>query len=358
MAWPLATFPRAGGIRVEKDYQLQHICDGPPIVPRRNQYSDKIRGVALAEGLLLEGDARSNAGVSFSLASCDRWFETLLVGFSSRHDQGDWMEFCVRIDQDRYYGRSLKINDRLPTCKAGHVVVQVQGSAEGVWCNGGPLCRRSSIPINSRERSYRCRTCDFKICSGCYERKSQEVIVAYEHACEGDENVSIRVDGLGARVEYLVNDDVVHRSEMIPQFPLICKVVNIIRRTPKTEEWKMRLPVKELRWVGRVVAVLSIIHVGEDGAVTTSCSNMAGEDIARVENTVGETIADLRQSLKRQTDLINASQLCFVTEDGGRLADHEEWPPARPMEGKIAVYGNGLGALLGGDAGQTCLMAR
>lgn len=238
---------------------------------RPREFSSKARAVAVAEGSL-DGDATTqNAGVTFHLASSDRCFDQMVLGLTSSHNQSESVDFCVCLEQDRYYSTVISIKD---------------SGAE-----------------------------------------------AYSMTGEGDERVTIRLDGSCANVEFLVNDMVVHTSKKCVRFPLACKVVNIIRRniipnivTNLPQEWCMRLPVKHLQWTKAVFDVLTlrVVNIGDEGIVITSCINVAGEELVRIESVGGQSIANLKEALSRQIG--GDIRQIRLLDDGRLLTDSEEWP--------------------------------
>jgi len=154
-----------------------------------------------------------------------------------------------------------------------------------------------------------------------------------------------------------VNDELVYTSERVAQFPLACKVVNILKRNQRSgigvHDWKMQLPVKNVKWVGMVSMTLSIISIGRDGVILTSCINMAGEELARVESVVGETIADLKHTLRSRNGL-DVSQMCLISDDGQRLTDQQEWPIPTQGNETITLVIKVLGIAQGREAITSC----
>jgi hypothetical protein len=270
----LAAFPPRSEIEIASNNgQLLQTDEAP----RPPEFGTKIRAIAVAEGELSRDSlCLPMVGVTFALASPDRCFDRMLLGLTTLSQQGDrneGIDFCVCLEQDLYYSTVVTIKE--PGAEA-----------------------------------------------------------AVSRICDGDERVTIRLNGEIGQVQYLINDVLVHTSNKEVQFPLVCKVVNLLRRNlipthsySLPSEWRMRLPVKKLEWTNSIVnaLVLRVQHIGEDGAVSTAFINMAGEEVARSESVVGQTVADLKETLLGQI-AGDISLLRLINEDGRHLLDTEEWP--------------------------------
>lgn len=133
--------------------------------------------------------------------------------------------------------------------------------------------------------------------------------------CTGNETVTIRLDGLGEYIEFLVNEELLYTSARKAILPLACKVVN---NTCVENLW---LPARNLFWSKSSftkVLTLRVVDVREHGVATISCTNLAGEELARIDAMAGHSVAYLKEVLGNHTG-VHARQVRLVSD--GKLLD-------------------------------------
>lgn len=268
--WPPVTFSQTSGIEVARSGQLQ--CDCTHVIEWNRQIgAPSCNVVATAERSILPGEA-ALTGVSFVLTSPSSGFCQLQLGLSNTPDGNKSIEFGVSVEVDRCGLTTLKMNE-----------------------------------FNAQ---------------------------ACELSCEGDERVTIRLDGAAAHVEYLINDVLVYTSKSTARFPLFCKAINIIRNNihPKQHvlsghKWFMRLPAKHLQWSKAMfkIVMLRVVSCEQPDQVTTACVSMSGDELTRLEMAAGRTIEDLKGMLTREIQM-DAGELRLLNEDGKLLASTDVWP--------------------------------
>lgn len=268
--WPPVIFAQPAGIEAARSGQLQ--CDCTHVIEWNRQIgAPSYNVVATADQSILQGDA-ALTGISFVLASPGSGFCQLQLGLSNTPDGNESIEFGVSVAVDRCGLTTLKI------CE----------------CN----------------------------------------VQACELSCEGDERVTIRLDGAANHAEYLINDVLVYSSKSTARFPLFCKAINTTRNNihPKHhmlsgQRWFMRLPAKHLQWSKALfkVVMLRVVSCGQPDQVTTACINMSGDELTRLEMAAGRSIEDLKGMLMRQIQM-DAGELRLLNEDGKLLASTDVWP--------------------------------
>jgi len=268
----LVSFEADASIEVASNGQLCQTC-APPEPTARNM-SNKARAVAFANAPLGVHVEVPYGGIEFDLDSCDRCFERVLLGLSTKCDTtDDSVDFAVMLERDRYY------------------------------------CLRLKMLANGSE--------------------------SFSMPCEEVEHLTVRLDITSDHVEYLVNGRLVYTSPAVAKVPVFCKVVNIITRNlhayPRTnqpQQWFMRLPIKNLQWASAVVKVLTLQVTnlgGDDTLVETTCFNLAGDDLARVVTVPGQSIAEVKAVLA--TELAGDLSLSrLLSADGKVLMDSDTWP--------------------------------
>mmetsp|Transcript_90884 Transcript_90884/g.166824 ORF Transcript_90884/g.166824 Transcript_90884/m.166824 type:complete len:274 (+) Transcript_90884:123-944(+) len=222
---------------------------------------------AVAESSIDAEEDASFTGITFDLASCGSGFSQMVLGLTNSNDGSESVDFGVKVHVNELFLTTISMTE--------------------------------------------------------YGRKT------YTLSCEGDENVTIRLDGAGEYVQFLVNDGLVYTSSRPAKFPLLCKAVNIIKGNipPKfhlrpQDKWPMRLPIKNLQWSKAVfkVVTLRVDDYGMDGNMTTACMNLAGDELARLETPASVCISDFKELLARQITC-NPEQLRLLHEDGKLAAD-------------------------------------
>jgi len=244
-------------------------------IGKKRYRSTNCNATAFAAGSI-ESDA-PYTGVKFDLASCSSGFSQMLLGLShspvsgsSSRDVTGSVDFGVRLDGDELFLNTLQVEE-------------------------------------------------FGKKTGCI-------------SCEGNESITIRLDAEGAHVEFLVNNELVYVSKRPPRFPLGFKAVSKVTRNINVRTYLglghfcMRLPVKDLMWSKAVFKVLTlhVVDVGNDGLVHTTCTNLAGDELARMETQVGRSIADFKEALVQQIQS-SFNELILVSGDGNVILDTDSW---------------------------------
>lgn len=272
--WPPVTFESTADIMVNSNGQLQSMHSGI------EEWQQKYRGkesncnvFAVADGIINGNGDEHHTGLTFDLTSCASGFSKMSVGLARKQDGSALMDFSICLDGDEIFL---------------HTICVVE------------LGR-----------------------------------IAYKMSCEGNERVTIRLDDAGSHVEYLVNDELVYTSERTVHFPLCCKVMNVVNRNIQQRSYtnnppqtfSMRLPARNLKWSKTVLKVLTLRVVGLEshGIVETSCTSLSGNEFARLETQVGQSIGHFKEALLRQTNG-DLKYVILVSEDGNVLADTNKWP--------------------------------
>jgi hypothetical protein len=125
----------------------------------------------------------------------------------------------------------------------------------------------------------------------------------------------LRVNGDCSRVEYLVNDVVRYTSITPPDFPLHCRVHYDSR---SGNVW---LPAQNVIWCRAVfkVIVLQVVEVHEK-TVAIVCTNMAGDEVAKGEFEIDQSIMHFKEQLAQQID-VHPQQLRLINGGGEAVTD-------------------------------------
>jgi hypothetical protein len=270
--WFPVHFSENAPMQTQGDGCLRSLHLGVNDPQRQRVFVGNFNSVAIAEGQV-NGPGE---GITFDLTSCVSGFSQMSVGLARKDSQDESIDFGVRLDGDELFLNEIRMQE-----------------------NGK---QTYSIP------------------------------------CDDFESVTIQIDRTGTYVEYLLDSKLVYTSKNAVWLPLSCKVVNVLGRNIHPKWWNrpgrddpdcyaMRLPVKNLRWNGVISKVLTlhVVGSGNDGHVTTSCTSLAGNELAKVETGVGRSVAEVKEKLV-QLFGSDFEQVQFLSHDGQMLIMSDVWP--------------------------------